>query len=398
MLDKIFSLNIEFDDKKILKVYKILGITIKTVISKRELLLNKNLCNKIGIKTILLIRSDGIGDFIFDRSYIKYIKQSEKYKDYTIIFAGSPQNVEIAKRYDSKYISEFITMGKQYHEVKKIAKKISFNVVVNPTDAKTNASTEKFIKKIKADEKICQSGYFCFLEKQRIPRTVKKVLSNYTKNITTTEELMFVRDIQHKFFEKLLDMKLPKTERFAETDSEIDLRTSYFIVSPFSKAKRRTYSGIHYAKIIDFLTKELKKQVLIIGNENEAVAAEAIKYLCEEKALVKNLAGKISMPEVFLYIKYADLLVANETGTVHVAQNYGTKTVCISNGSYWNTFQPYPKEESMITYVYPDDIEKYINESPLKGDVSEVDINIIKPEKVIDTIKQVLSYDIYKIC
>ncbi len=81
----------------------------------------------------------------------------------------------------------------------------------------------------------------------------------------------------------------------------------------------------------------------------------------------------------------------SETGTVHIAQNYGVKTVCISNGSFMNTFQPYPKEESFVTYVYPDNIENYIRENNRQGQHINFDINTIDYKKVTDTISEVMN-------
>ena len=58
-----------------------------------------------------------------------------------------------------------------------------------------------------------------------------------------------------------------------------------------------------------------------------------------------------------------------------------------------NTFQPYPKEESYITYVYPDNIYEYIAKNNNEGYEIEYDINNINPKKVINAIEEVLEQE-----
>ena len=90
----------------------------------------------------------------------------------------------------------------------------------------------------------------------------------------------------------------------------------------------------------------------------ERTCAEYIRSLCINPQMVYNMAGELTINESALLIKNAKLLIANETGTVHIAKNFRTTTICISNGSYMNTFQPY--SEKYINYVYPDNIEQIL--------------------------------------
>lgn len=173
-------------------------------------------------------------------------------------------------------------------------------------------------------------------------------------------------------------------------DVEPDINSDYVVISPFSKGKYRIYSADNYVKIIDFITDKYNMPVIIIGGNHEICRAQYIKDLCKKQDLVYNMAGK-PLSESILYIRRARLLVANETGTVHIAQNYNVKTVCISNGSYMGTFQPYPKEESYVFYVYPDNIFEYIREHNAEGHSIEYDINKIEADKVNSVIEKVLQ-------
>ena len=393
-MSKLFSKNIEYDNSRALITYKILGLEFIHRISKP--LLNKKFCSGLGIKTMLISRFDGIGDFLLTRPFIKYIKESQKFKDYKIILAGKPEFVEIAKRYDDKYIDDYITCNfrntKAYKNLINSASKMYFSIVVNPVDSKVNTKWEKFVKEVKADAKICHLGFFGHRDMIRYNEVVKKVLNNYTRIIDTGKAPIFVRDKNKIFFEELIEEKIGELLPLCELKNcEIDINSDYVIISPFSRSKIRTYSKTNYAKIIEYITQNLNLPVMIFGNKAEEKSANELVSICKNKKMIYNMAGKLPITETILYIKRAKLLIANETGTVHIAQNYGVNTVCISNGSYLNTFQPYPAEESYITYIYPDNfVEFQINENTL-GDLSRMDINEIPYEKVIEKINYALN-------
>lgn len=57
-------------------------------------------------------------------------------------------------------------------------------------------------------------------------------------------------------------------------------------------------------------------------------------------------------------IASAEFLISAETSTLHIASIVGTKTLCISNGSFYKRFQPIPSNK--INYVYPDKFESEI--------------------------------------
>lgn len=391
ILNKIFSYHIELSNRRAVYVYKFLGIKLKHVL--RRPLLNQKFCKKHNIKTLLLVRDDGMGDFIITRPYIKSIKESRKYSDYKIILAGTPQMIEIAKKYDSQYISDYIVLNynkKNLRPLIKMAKKMSFNTIINPSDSKVNIISETLIKYAKADDKVCHLGFFTKGDLNKYKTRVAKVINSYNRHISTGEEVLFIKDREKLFFEQLLGEKLspvPELKEFSDIDSYKD----YIVISAFARSKHRTYSAENFVKIIDYITENLHYPVILIGSGKETKRAQNIKDACINSDLVFNIAGKVSLSEAIHYIRKSIMLIANETGTVHIAHNYGIKTVCISNGSFMNVFHPYPEKNSCISYIYPENIEKYIKNNDCEGIQFEYDINNIPPEVVINEVNKVLN-------
>ena len=385
--DKFISYRIE--DGKFVRVINLFGYEIKRYYKKY--LLNEKLCSKVGIKTLLFIRDDGIGDFIMNMPYIKYLKQSKKYHDYKIILAATQNITDMAKKYLSEYIDSYILISKKNNvRLAEKCKKMSFTTLINPVDAKVNYAAEIIAENVTAKEKICHFGYFSAEDSLSPKNNVPKVISKYTRIIETGKELMLVKDRCKKFFELLLDEKIPPVETLKELEPvDLDMKSDYIIVSPFTRDKRRTYSADNFIKIIDFITDELKVPVVLIGTKKERTDAVSIKEACKNQDKIFNMTGLCSLSESILYIKNAKMMVANETGTVHIAQNYGIRTICISNGSYYGAFWPYPEEESHVTYVYPENLEEYLTANNLHGILSDYDIDKIDYKRVISTISEV---------
>lgn len=393
LLKKIFSYEIKYVLSSV-ATCTVCICGIKYTFKIKDPIYNAKLCNKAGKKTIAILRTDGIGDFLFTRPYIRCIKNSKKYEKYKLVLFGTPQMIELSKKYDKGYINAHITIKnstpEEEAEFLKEVKKYSFNVIINPCDSKTNYYLEELIQNIKADEKIAHWGYFSRKNLIEEKEKVENILKKYTEVIDTGSDVMYVWDREKIFFEKLLGEKLPTPQKLSEMQ-DVDLKSDFVTISPFSRSSHRTYSRENFAKIINHITNDLKMPVVILGTLKEYRRASEIKDNCINPDMVYIKTGYLTILESILYIRASKLLVANETGTVHIAQDFGVPTVCISNGSYMNTFQPYPKNESYVRYIYPDDVNKYISAEGAFGHLIYNDINEIKIQKVLDCIDEVLG-------
>ena len=56
-------------------------------------------------------------------------------------------------------------------------------------------------------------------------------------------------------------------------------------------------------------------------------------------------------------------MIAVETGTVHIANLVGCKTICLSNGAFYNRFHPY--KNSSVSYIYPEKFNELIKTDSL---------------------------------
>lgn len=218
-------------------------------------------------------------------------------------------------------------------------------------------------------------------------------MKTYNCVIDTNKNPVFVLENNRLFFEKIIGEPINEVLDLCDADNfEKDFLAAnfdYILISPFARAQTRTYGKENFSKIIDYINEKYKMPVVILGSFSEKQEAESIRNMCKQPELVHNFAGKLSISETLIFIKNAKVLIANETGTVHIAKNFKTKTLCISNGSYMSTFQPY--SESFMHYVYPDNIEELLEENKDKyGELIDYDINNISPEKVIRKLEEIM--------
>ena len=391
---KYISIEIEYTDEKANVICKLFN-KIKIKHKFFNPLLNKFFCKLANINTLLIVRFDGIGDFLLTRPFFKSLKESTKFKDYKIIFVGSPDFVDLAKKYDDEYIDLFMRFNidnpLDRKNLNKLAKKSYVDYIINPCDAKCNKYLEDFITIIKAKNKIGHKGFFCYYELNK-QTVAKNCLKKYNRIIDTGENVRFVLDKNKIFFEKIINEEIQEVPDLIDLNNIVNnivsVNFDYVLISPFSRSKIRTYSPENFGKVINYIIQNLNIPVYILGSMQERKCAEYIRSLCINPQMVYNMAGELTINESALLIKNAKLLIANETGTVHIAKNFRTTTICISNGSFMNTFQPY--SEKYINYVYPDNIEQILKNYDVPGEQIDYDINKINPNKVINKIKEII--------
>jgi heptosyltransferase-2 len=70
-------------------------------------------------------------------------------------------------------------------------------------------------------------------------------------------------------------------------------------------------------------------QVLLVGSESERELTRNVRMLAARPFQIKNLAGETTLPSLAALLRAADLLVANDSGPMHLAAAVGTPVVAL---------------------------------------------------------------------
>ena len=146
-------------------------------------------------KSILLIRLDGIGDYILFRNFIEILKKNNKYKGYSITLLGNSVWKSLSKELDGEYVDNFIWLERDrfyndlFYRHKKLQELVSsgYEIILSPIYSRESFIADNIVKLITAKEKIGSIGNL-----SNIKRWQKNISDRYyTKLIHAKKELMF---------------------------------------------------------------------------------------------------------------------------------------------------------------------------------------------------------------
>ncbi len=349
--------------------YKIFGVKFRK--TKRD-------------KVIAVLRLNGLGDYILMHNFLSYIKQSKKYKDYKLMVITWNHFSSLVDDINSSCVDEFIWIDFILNKpwgLKFLKKKFSrykFDTILSPVISDF-AETEKILSLIKAKNVI---GQEC-LEEEPCSKTKKL----YTELIKPSSEHISEFERNKYFFEKVLNLKIdiekPCFKHYIDSDEK------YVLFSPFAEDPQRTWSRENFANTINYVIEKYNYKCIILGSRLDTKAALEItsKIKPENKNFVINAIGKIATVDLPRILKNnAKLLIANETGTVHIAAAVNCPFLVISNARFYKRFQPYKGFED--SYIYPpkfqtllktnQDVSFYYNQTDL--DVNEITLKDLIPK------------------
>jgi lipopolysaccharide heptosyltransferase II len=107
----------------------------------------------------------------------------------------------------------------------------------------------------------------------------------------------------------------------------IDPERRWVVVHPGASAASRRYPPEHFATVVELLADVPHLQLVFTGDDNEGELIDSIRHQGGQPTA--SLAGQLGLGELAAVIARADLLIANNTGPVHIAAALGTPVVDI---------------------------------------------------------------------
>ncbi len=300
--------------------------------------------------TMLLIRTDAIGDYVLFRNFIRVLKQSSEFGDYDITLVGNTAWRELAERFDSEYISRFIWIDRtrfdrspryRYKILRQIAA-TGYSVLLNPIFSRSYNHSDCIARIITADEKIAHEG-----DRANISAPTKAIADKYyTRLIPAPDTVMFEFYQNRRFIERILDQSIDLRRPELQTDSSesrFELPAPFAVLFIGASSPKRKWPINKFVELARRLSAEDKLGIVLLGGPEDKPAALEFESLSPVDCT--NLVGKTSIIEYMEVLAACDLLISNETSAPHLAQALGEKpTVVIYSGKHFGRFTPYPEE------------------------------------------------------
>ncbi len=112
--------------------------------------------------------------------------------------------------------------------------------------------------------------------------------------------------------------------------------------------RSRMWPKENYSELCNNLNKKKNIKIIFIGSEEEKGLINEVISKIKEKDKVINLAGKISIRELFYLVERCDLIISNDTGPMHISAAQGARTIGLFGPNLPARFSPLNKKSISI--------------------------------------------------
>lgn len=295
-------------------------------------------------KKVLLIRVDGIGDGILwldSLNGLMKLYPSDEYRCTLVCNKSSYpifQSIEYFERILTLSKKDFyIHLAYRFKTLKSICS-MKYDIIIQPTYSREFSVGDSIVRLAKGPDKIGSTG-----DCSNITGMQKKLSDKwYTKLIPASKRVLmelernaeFVHGLGYEGFAPSIPV-LPKRTPQLELPSE-----PYFVLFPGSITVRKMWPAEYFSEIARRVYRKTGWLTVICGSYSEIEICRNI-FLSLTDIPVINLAGKTSIEDLFEVLREAQLLVSNDTGSIHIAAAVSTASVCILGGGHLGRFLPY---------------------------------------------------------
>lgn len=140
--------------------------------------------------------------------------------------------------------------------------------------------------------------------------------------------------------------------RASEFTKSIDARP-YAVLVPGSRDEKRIWDAENFVATVLEIQKRFPVEWVIDGSDNERDRCAFIADRLSHSAVsAHDTAGRWTIRELASIIEGAAVLLANETGPLHIAAAVGTPAVCVLSGGFYGRFYPYPGNPLTIAVTH----------------------------------------------
>lgn len=147
--------------------------------------------------------------------------------------------------------------------------------------------------------------------------------------------LFLLESIGFPVAERYLELVIPDHIQ-AEGDRHldrlgIDPTQPFIVLAPGASCAARRYDLNRYAAVAEILAAETYLPIVLVGSSRETKLVQSI--LAAEKHTIVSLVGQTSVPELAAIISRASLVVANDSGPMHMADAFRRPMVILFSGT-----------------------------------------------------------------
>jgi ADP-heptose:LPS heptosyltransferase len=292
---------------------------------------------------ILIVRLDGIGDFVLFLDAARKLRDKFPPGQYRITLLGNQLWTQLARRqscFDEVWDLDPIRFVFNLHYRYKILKRVrreGFSILLNPTFARDLLWADAVVHCCGSEQRI---GFFGDLSKStRIARSVSSRW--YTRLITGVEPARNEIEKSHILVKALAtdvpELEMPRLD--LPESAPKGLPPCFYIICPGAGDSLRRWAPENFAEIGRKIFLATGWEGVVCGSGSDSSLAR--KLIISAGVPLRNYCGELSLECLASTIAASKLLLANDSGAVHIAAAVGTPSVSIVGGGHLGRFLPY---------------------------------------------------------
>ena len=295
---------------------------------------------------VLIVKTDGIGDYILWLESAKALRAVYPPSKYHVTLLGNSIWLDLAKEHGmfDRYIPMDIkrltySFSYRYAKLKEVRRQ-KYETVIHPVYSRYYHRGDTIVRAIGARNVIGSVG-----DSSNILPWFKWVSDRwYTQLIPVSAGLKTELERNAEFMEGLgyrgVPARVPPIPVNADAMPPALSRLTFFALFPGAGRPEKQWPLERFAEIARRVQVRTGWKAVICGGKADAPLGDALRGMLGADA--QNWSGRTSLVELAAILSRAALVIANDTGAVHVASAVGAPAVCILAGGHYGRFLPYP--------------------------------------------------------
>ena len=303
-------------------------------------------------RSILILKTDAIGDYLLFRNYLEEISNHFRPIGYKVFLAGNLAWKDLALELDSCFLDGFFWLDRGGMNRKPDEKhQIQFLSEINEQTYYSllypNYSREWEAGDFLAGHIPCRNRFGFRGNLLNESQEQQEKGNNFYTHLHLADEgekFEFLRngEIVSFFLGSRSILPRPTLPHFKAKKNELrPLDNSYILIFPGASEASKCWPEENFVELIRLIADQNHLQIYLIGGKNEVELCKRIEEKCQGKA--ESLAGRTGLPELLEVISRAKFLISNDSAAIHMGAQCGVSSICIFRGNHFGRFLPYPE-------------------------------------------------------
>jgi ADP-heptose:LPS heptosyltransferase len=304
--------------------------------------------------SLLILKPDGIGDYVLFRNYLKLIKFSKRYRHHEIHVLTTYHAKDLAVFLDHDLVTSFFWYSDSYFLQFKLVKLLWNLQRLRPETVfycnySRTFSADWIVNNVNAKNKIGVDG-----DTANQPLASReKSNKRYTQLITVPAQPTHEFKRNKQIFEAFTQTRCALLKPVIEKEKLKIRQHGSIVIFPGGSHRNKKWSTDNYKKLCHRILSNPWERIILAGGKEEITDSEQIRMV-DSPGKLTDLTGKQNLVQLCELIAGSKLVISNDTVAIHLAVALDVPVICIAKGDFYGRFLPYPVDSFKDFYsVFP---------------------------------------------